>query len=76
MLDSIYHMTLKLLKNRVFGVKTSRICHLLRNIIMDVITLHTNLSTTRGLTILLHGFISLPEATSCDKYRLLNYSQR
>ena len=23
MLDSIYHMTLKLLKNRIFGVKTS-----------------------------------------------------
>ena len=27
MLVSIYHMTLKLLKNRIFGVKTSRFCH-------------------------------------------------
>ena len=38
MLDSIYHMTINLLKNHIFGVKTSRFCHLLRNIIMDVIT--------------------------------------
>ena len=33
MLDSIYHMTLKFIKNRIFGVKTSKFCHLLRNII-------------------------------------------
>ena len=39
MLDSISHLTLKLLKNPIFGVKTSRFCHLLCNIIMDVITL-------------------------------------
>ena len=38
MLDSIYHMTLKLLKKRIFGVKMSRFCHLLRNIIKSVIT--------------------------------------
>ena len=37
MLDSIYHMTLKLIKNPILGVKTSRFCHLLRNLIMDVI---------------------------------------
>ena len=43
MLDSIYHMTLKLLKNHIFGVKTSSFCHLLRNVIMDFITLRTNL---------------------------------
>ena len=43
MLDSIYHMTLKLLKNHILGVKTSRFCHLLRNVIMDVITLPNNL---------------------------------
>ena len=29
MLDSIYHLTLKLLYNRIFGVKMSRYCHLL-----------------------------------------------
>ena len=38
MIDSIYHMTLKLLENRIFGVKTTLLCHLLRNVIMDVIT--------------------------------------
>ena len=37
MLDSIYHMTLKLIKNHIFGVKTSRFCHLLCNIKMNVI---------------------------------------
>ena len=39
MLDSVYHMTLKLVKNRIISVKTSKFCHLLRNVIMDVITL-------------------------------------
>ena len=43
MLDSIYHMTLKLLKKHIFGVKMSRFCHILCNIIMDVISLRTNL---------------------------------
>ena len=38
MLDSIYHIKLKLLKNHIFGMKTSRFCHFLRKIIMDVIT--------------------------------------
>ena len=37
MLDSFYHMTLKLIKNGIFGVKTSRFCCLLYNVIMDVI---------------------------------------
>ena len=36
MLDSIYHMTSKLLENRIFGVKMSKFSHLLRNVIMDV----------------------------------------
>ena len=39
MLDSIYHLTLKLLKNHIFGVKASRFCHLLCNIIFNGITL-------------------------------------
>ena len=38
MLDSIYHMALTLLKNRIFGAKTSRFCHLLRSVIKNVIT--------------------------------------
>ena len=56
MLDSIYHMTFKLLKNRIFCVKMSRFGHLLRNVLMDVITQRKNLIV-----------ISLPDATSCEK---------
>ena len=37
MLDSFYHMTLKLLKSGIFDVNTSSFCHLLHNIIMDAI---------------------------------------
>ena len=40
MLDSIYHMTLKLHKNYIFGVKMSKFCHLLHRVIMDFITSH------------------------------------
>ena len=43
MLDSIYHITLELIKNHIFGVKKSRFCHLLRNVIMDGITFLENL---------------------------------
>ena len=39
MLDSIYHMTLKFIKNGVFAMKTSRFCNLLLYIIMDITTL-------------------------------------
>ena len=35
---------------------------------MDIITFPDNLSTTSGLSILLHDFISLPDVTSYDKY--------
>ena len=42
-LDSINHMTLKLMENCNFGIKTSRFCHLLRNVIMNVITFPKNL---------------------------------
>ena len=38
-MDSTYHLTLKLLKNRILDEKTSIFFHLLRNVIMDVITL-------------------------------------
>ena len=37
---------------------------------MDVITLPVNLETTSGLSILLHGVITLPDATSYDNYPL------
>ena len=43
MLDSIYHNTLELIKNRIFGVKTTKFCHILRNVIMDLITFPENL---------------------------------
>ena len=39
MLDSIYHMALQFLINCIFGVKTKRFCHLLRNVLMNVIAL-------------------------------------
>ena len=38
---------------------------------MDVITIPENLKTTSGLTILLHGVISLTAATSYDKHFFL-----
>ena len=38
MLDSIYHMTLRLLLNLIFAVKTLLFCHYVRSIVMDVIT--------------------------------------
>ena len=37
-------------------------------IVMDVITFPENLQTTSGLSILLHGVISLPDAMSYDKF--------
>ena len=70
MLVSIYHMTLKILENCIFGVKTSRFP-------LSYATLYwTSLCfpkickplVSSGLSILLHGFISLPDPTSCDKY--------
>ena len=44
MLDSIYHMTLKVLKNHIFGVKSYvKILPFLRNVVVDVIAPRTNL---------------------------------
>ena len=40
MIDSIDRMTLKLLLNHIFGVKTSRFCHYVCNIVMDIMTQH------------------------------------
>ena len=42
-IDSIYHMTLKILTNCIFGVKTSRFSLILCNVIMNVITFPENL---------------------------------
>ena len=38
MLDSFYHMVLKLIENRILGVKMPIFYHLLRKVIVDVIT--------------------------------------
>ena len=40
MLDSIYIEShdIEIAPNHIFGVKTSRFCHLLCNVIMDVMT--------------------------------------
>ena len=38
MIDSTYHLTLKLLKIGIFGMKTSRFCRIFRKGIMGVIT--------------------------------------
>ena len=36
-------------------------------LILDVITFPENVIITSGLSILLHGVISLPDGTSCDE---------
>ena len=38
MLGLMYHMTLELMKNSNFSVKTPQLYHLFRNVIIDVIT--------------------------------------
>ena len=63
-LDSIYHMTLRLLLNLISAVKTLWFCHYVRNVVMDIITFPDNRLSTSGLQILLHGVISLTDATS------------
>ena len=42
-LGSIYHMTLKILKNFIFCVKTSRFSLILDNALMDITTFPENL---------------------------------
>ena len=68
MSDSIYHMTLKILKNCIFFcVKMSRFSFISSKVIKNVITFPENLLTTCGLLILLHGVLSLPDGKPCDK---------
>ena len=54
-IDSIFHTTSRLLGNLSSAV---RFCHYVLSVVMDVITFSENL---------LHGVISLPDATSYDK---------
>ena len=66
MLDSIYHMTFKLHKNCIFDVKREVLPSKNNANGRHYLTL-LNLSTNSGLSILLYGVISLPDAKSCDK---------
>ena len=43
MLDSIYHMTLRILLNLISSVKTLYLCHYVCNVVMGVITFPVNL---------------------------------
>ena len=43
MLDSIYHMALRLFWNLISAVKTLYFCHYVCNVVMDVITFPVNL---------------------------------
>ena len=40
---------------------------------MDIVTFPVNWKTTSGLSILLHGIISLTDVTSYDNIQLLTY---
>ena len=63
MLDSIYHMTLRLLRILISGVKKLRFCHYVHNTIIDIISqCYQNLLTSSGLSIVMHGVISLPDS--------------
>ena len=54
-------MTLNCLKTLIFY-------HILRNVIINFITKHyETCKTTCGLSILLHGVMSLPDVASCEK---------
>ena len=72
MLDSVYHMT-NTLKSHFWRKKRYNFvitCYV-RNDIVDVITFPAS-----GLSILFHGVISLPDATSYDKGLLQTTDQR
>ena len=48
----------------------------LRNVKIDIITFPENLKNTSGLSILLHGVISLSDAMSYDKMRYIMVSKK
>ena len=70
MIDSIYHMTLNYLKIAVLASKHQEFAILYATLYGRHYVTLLNLYTPSGLSILLHGVISLPGVTSCDKYRL------
>ena len=64
MTDSIYHRTLKLLIDCIFGVKFKILPSFTQHYNERHYVTLLNLKTTSSLSILLHDVISLPEATS------------
>ena len=54
----------------ILSLCTQRCYERNNNVVMDVITFPENLKTTSGLSILLHGVISLPEAASYDELHI------
>ena len=65
--SSSSHRSSTVLWNLISGVKALWFCHHVCNVVMDLITFPENRLTTSGLQILLHGVISLRDATSYDK---------
>ena len=53
-----------------FWRKTLSFCRYVRNVVTDVIMFPLNLLTTSGLSILVHGVISLLDATPFDNLHL------
>ena len=52
-----------------FCRKTLYFCHYVRNVVMGDIMFPEKRLTTSGLQMLLHGVITLPDATSYDKLK-------
>ena len=67
MLDSILSYDIKITLKSHFCHKNVLFGHYGRNVVIDVIPFPENLLTNSGLSILLHGVISLPDATLYDK---------
>ena len=65
MKDSIFHMTLKQHWKQAFFIKTLRFAIYTRCCYGHHFILLLDMKTTSGL--LMYGFITLPDATSCDK---------
>ena len=50
MIDSIYHITLRILLNLISGVKTLHFCHYVRTVVINAITFPVNQQATSGLS--------------------------
>ena len=64
---------IKITLKSLFWRKKLKFCHYVRNVVMDVITFPENQLTTSGLSILMHGVISLPGSTSYDRILFFKY---